>query len=151
MEKKNMQMINLRHVGITVTSMDKSLTLYRDLFDLKVIWDEIEQGEFVDSLSGIKNIKVRTVKLQDKTGGIIELLEYHSHPEKNGKNLSNKITEIGCSHFAVTVNNLTEIYKKLINAGLNFNDKPKISPNGKAKVCFCRDFDGTLIELVEEI
>ena len=80
-------MINLRHVGITVTSMDKSLTLYRDLFSLKVIWDEIEQGEFVDSLSGIKNIKVRTVKLQDKIGGIIELLEYHSHPEKNDKKL----------------------------------------------------------------
>jgi catechol 2,3-dioxygenase-like lactoylglutathione lyase family enzyme len=151
MEKKNTQMINLRHVGITVTSMDKSLALYRDLFDLKVIWDEIEQGEFVDSLSGIKNIKVRTVKLQDKIGGVIELLEYHSHPEKNGKNLNNKITEIGCSHFAVTVNNLTEIYKKLTSVGLNFNDKPKISPNGKAKVCFCRDLDGTLIELVEEI
>ena len=32
----------LRHVGITVTDMEKSLKLYRDYFGFEVVWDEIE-------------------------------------------------------------------------------------------------------------
>ena len=35
--------------------------------------------------------------------------------------------------------------------GLKFNSIPEVSPDGNAQVCFCRDLDGTLIELVEEL
>ena len=142
-------MFKLRHVGITVTDMKKSLELYKDYFGFEVVWDEIEEGKFIDGLSDIKNIKVRTVKLKDSTGGMIELLQYHSHPEKNDENVINKITKIGCSHFAITVEDLDKVYKELVDMGLKFNCIPQTSPDGNAKVCFCRDFDGTLIELVE--
>ena len=74
-------MFSVRHVGITVQDMEKSLTLYRDYFGFQVVWDEIEQGKFIDGLSGIDDIVVRTVKLKDEKGGIIELLEYESHPQ----------------------------------------------------------------------
>tara|TARA_Y100001938_G_C7895698_1_gene332022 strand:+ start:159 stop:596 length:438 start_codon:yes stop_codon:yes gene_type:complete len=144
-------MYSVRHVGITVTDMEKSLELYRDYFGLKVVWDEIEQGEFIDGLSGIKDIKVRTVKLKDFVGGMVELLEYKSHPENNHQNFEENITKIGVSHFAVTVKDLDKTYDELVDLGLKFNEKPRVSPDGGAKVCFCRDFDGTLIELVEEL
>ena len=144
-------MYSVRHVGITVTNMEKSLELYRDYFGLEVVWDEIEQGEFIDGLSGIKDIKVRTVKMKDSKGGMIELLEYKSHPEKNHQNFEEKITKIGVSHFAVTVKDLDKTHDELIDLGLKFNEKPQVSPDGGAKVCFCRDIGGTLIELVEEL
>ena len=53
----------LRHVGITVTDMEKSLKLYRDYFGFEVVWDEIEQGEFIDNLSDETDVKVNTVKM----------------------------------------------------------------------------------------
>ena len=140
-------MFSFRHVGITVQDMEKSLKLYRDYFRFQVVWDEIEKGKFIDGLSGIDNIVVRTVKLKDFVGGMIELLEYESHP-KSLESLR-PIVNIGVSHFAMTVDNLDETYKDLLDMELIFNAKPAISPDGGAKVCFCRDFDGTLIELVE--
>ena len=111
----------------------------------------IKEGKFIDSLSDIKNIKVRTVKLKDSISGMIELLQYYSHPGWKGENVINKITKIGCSHFAITVEDLDTVYKELVDMGLKFNSIPEVSPDGNAKVCFCRDFDGTLIELVEEL
>ena len=143
-------MIKIRHVGITVTDAERSLTLYRDYFGLQVVWDEIETGDFIDGLSGVTDITVRTIKLKGDEG-MIELLQYKSHPMENTKNINNNIFEIGCSHFALTVNNLDKIYTDLIELGLKFNKKPQTSPDGKAKVCFCRDYDGTLIELVEQL
>ena len=140
-------MFSVRHVGITVQDMEKSLTLYRDYFGFQVVWDEIEQGKFIDGLSGIDDIVVRTVKLKDEKGGMIELLEYESHPQP--LETLRPIVNIGVSHFAMTVDNLDETYKDLLDMELIFNAKPAISPDGRAKVCFCRDFDGTLIELVE--
>ena len=144
-------MINLRHIGITVTDMDRSLELYQKHFGLEVVWDQIETGPFIDNLSDTQNIKVRTVKMKDKLGGMLELLQYHSHPEENVENLQSKITKIGCSHVAVTVNYVDNVYKELSALGLKFNCTPQLSPNGGAKVCFCRDYDGTLIEIVEEV
>ena len=144
-------MITLRHVGITVVDMEKSLALYRDYFGLTVVWDQLEEGEFIDNLSGEKGVRVRTVKLRDEEGGMVELLQYYSHPRSNGANFTQKAMEVGCSHFALTVSDLDSVYGDLKKLGLRFNSSPKISVDGKAKVCFCRDFDGTLMELVEVI
>mgnify|MGYP006132014877 FL=1 len=57
-------MTKLRHIGITTTNAEKSLELYRDYFGFVVVWDKIEEGAFIDGLSGIANIKVRTIKLK---------------------------------------------------------------------------------------
>jgi len=146
--------MNLRHIGVTVVDMEKSLKLYKDYFGFNVVWDELEQGDFIDNLSDEKQIKVRTVKMKDTNGGMVELLQYYSHPGTTSKDLENhidKIMKVGCSHFALTVNNVDKTYNELKKMGLKFNCKPQVSPNSKAKVCFCRDFDGTLIELVEEL
>ena len=107
-----------------------------------------ESGGFIDSISGLENVKVKTVKLNspEKNGGMIELLCYESH-------LSNlnyeQIFRCGISHFALTVSNVNEIYKKLSSEGIKFNCKPMLSDDGGAIVTFCRDFENNLIELVE--
>jgi len=144
-------MYSLRHIGITVTDMEKSLELYQNYFGFEVVWDQIESGPFINNLSNIEDIKVRTVKMKDKFGGMLELLHYYSHPEENTENLKNKIIKIGCSHLAITVDDIDNVYKELAAIGLKFNCRPQLSPDGGAKVCFCRDHDGTLIEIVEEI
>ncbi len=142
-------MVTLRHVGIAVTDMEKSLRLYQGIFNLEVVWDEIEQGKFIDRLSDIDNIVVRTVKLKDVNGGMIELLQYISHPKSSpGKYW---INDIGCSHFAITVDNIDNMYTTLVDFGLTFNYKPQLSVDGKAKVAFCRDMDDVLIEIVEQV
>ena len=140
----------IRHFGIVVTDMERSLKFYRDLLGLKIKVDALEEGPFIDAISGLKNIKVRTVKMNaDEGNTLIELLCYESH--KRDRKENNEIPNIGASHPAFTVNDVDYEYKKLKEKGVKFNCSPQISPDGKAKVAFCEDPDGVPIELVEEL
>lgn len=137
----------VRHTGIVVSNLEKSLHFYRDILGLKVQRDMLEEGEFIDNISGLKNVKVRTIKMSADDNNLIELLYYESHKRKPRKN--NELPNIGVSHPAFTVENIDYEYKRLKEKGVKFNCPPQISPDGKAKVTFCYDPDGVSIELVE--
>jgi glyoxylase I family protein len=147
-------MIKLRHTGITTQNMERSLQLYRDIFGLEIVWDEIEQSDFIDRLTGMKDVKVHTVKLKDQKGAMIELLHFLSHPDEDPQsNMHRELSKIGCSHIAITVDDIHEMYLKLKALGFTFNNKPERHPdiNVPAIVAYCRDTEGTLIEIVEVI
>jgi catechol 2,3-dioxygenase-like lactoylglutathione lyase family enzyme len=141
----------IRHIGLTVSDLDSSLRFYKEILGFKVKKYAEESGECIDNFSAIKNIDVTTVKMTDKNNNMLELLCYKSHPEKPHNNKVRRITEIGCSHFAMTVDDLDSLYKRLLSEGIEFNYPVQTSPDGKVKITFCRDPDGTLIELVEEL
>tara|TARA_B100000959_G_C14862959_1_gene575031 strand:+ start:105 stop:566 length:462 start_codon:yes stop_codon:yes gene_type:complete len=137
----------VRHVGITVTDMKRSLEFYQNILGLKIEREMNESGKHIDNMLSMQNVSVNTVKMSINDGiTLIELLEFKSHPQKsNNLNISN----IGTSHLALTVDNLDDIYEKLLANNIKFNSPPQFSPDGYAKVSFCYDPDGTLIELVQ--
>ena len=141
----------VRHVGITVSDLQKSIDFYKDLLGFTMVREMDESGEHIDNFSGIEGVNVRTVKMAGKEGAMIELLYYRSHPEANEENFLENITKIGCSHFALTVSDLSSLYSKLLENKYIVMCEPQYSPDGKVKLTFCRDPDGTLIELVEEL
>ena len=142
-------MKQIRHTGITVSDMESALRFYRDLLGLKVAKDFKEGGNYIDSISGLSGVRVWMVKLTVDDGSMVELLQYLSHPGKVPDNP--QLCDIGRSHISFTVENLDCEYKRLKKIGVKFNRTPQISPDGKAKVVFCRDPEGNFIELVEEI
>lgn len=139
----------IRHIGIVVSDLEKALHFYQDLLGLKVVNKMVESGNCIDKISGLKNVKVTTIKLAAGDGNLVELLCYHSH--KREIVFKKDICEIGVSHVAFTVENLDAEYKRLLRAGVKFNAPPQISPDGYAKVTFCSDPDGNFIELVEKL
>ena len=140
--------MNLRHVGITVTNIEESISFYEEVLGFEVARVMDESGEHIDKFSALSNVRVKTVKMKDKNGGMIELLKYESHPA-----LANfdDITRIGCSHFALTVKNLDLLVEKIIKRGYTVNCEPQFSPDGNVKLTFCKGPDGVLLELVEEL
>ena len=139
----------VRHTGIVVSDLERSLKFYRDLLGLKTAIDFQEEGKFIDKISGLKNVRVRMVKLTADDNSMVELLQYLSHPASISDNV--RLCEVGPSHVAFTVDNVDEIYTQWSAKGIKFNSPPQLSPDGKAKVTFCQDSDGTFLELVEEI
>lgn len=137
----------IRHIGIVVSDLDKALYFYRDLLGLTIVKDINETGAYIDNISALKGVQVRTVKMAADDGNLVELLYYSSHPDSPDK--KRPINQIGCSHVAFTVGNLDEEYRRLVQAGIQFNAPPQHSPDGYAKVTFCKDPDGSHIELVE--
>ena len=61
-------MITLRHVGLIVNSIEKSLNLYDSIFGFKPKVDQVESGEFYEHLTGIKNGVARTCKCYADNG-----------------------------------------------------------------------------------
>ena len=139
----------IRHTGIVVSNLYASLEFYRDVLGFEVKKDKIEKGKYIDLFLGLKDVRVRTVKLALDNEDMIELLYFYGPHKKDGRAI--EINNIGCTHIALTVDNIQESYDILIEEGIEFNNPPAKSHDGKAMVAFCRDPDGTFVELVEEL
>ena len=139
---------DVRHIGIVVTDMEKSLKFYRDLLGLKIKSLVDEEGQFLDNILAHENVKNKVAKLYAKNGNaLVELIDSKSYGNKKDRDFFT----IGASHFAFTVDNLEKTYDYLVKNGVKFTAPPQQTPDGFAKVTFCEDPDGTLIELVEVI
>ena len=139
---------DVRHVGIMVSDMEKSLKFYRDLLGLKVKSLVDEEGEFLDNMLAHENVKNKVAKLYAKNGNaLIELIDSRSYANKKDRDFFT----IGASHFSLTVDDLEKTYDYLVKNGVKFTAPPQQTPDRFAKVTFCEDPDGTLIELVEVI
>ncbi|MBN2570158.1 MAG: VOC family protein [Deltaproteobacteria bacterium] len=137
---------DVRHTGVVVADLEASLHFYRDLLGFRIVKQMEETGKYIDTVLSLRDVEVTTVKLSSPSGQMIELLKYHSHPAVQ---TVREICEIGISHIALTVDNLDVEYKKLKDQGIRFNSPPQVSPDGYAKVAFCRAPEGTFVELVE--
>jgi catechol 2,3-dioxygenase-like lactoylglutathione lyase family enzyme len=143
---------SIRHIGFVVTNLDESLKFYSKILGLKIYRRYTENGDFIDSLTGMENVSLEWVKLIIPSGGLIELLQYHTHPQVN-KSLNQGLpsNRLGCSHAALTVSDLSTLYVKLTEAGYTCKSKPLIAPGGKAKILYCHDPDGAILELIEDL
>ncbi|MFA4848327.1 MAG: VOC family protein [Methanoregula sp.] len=140
----------VRHVGIVVKKIDDLLPFYRDLLGLKLVKMVHEPEVFASDLLGLSHCQLITVKLAADDGEtLIELLEFASHPGNHAADA--ELTSPGITHIAFTVRNLDELYQKLTLAGITFVSPPSKSPDGFAKIAFCRDPAGNYLELVEAL
>ena len=137
----------VRHTGIVVTEMDRALEFYRQGLGLAVVLDRVREGGFLERLSGHPGVRFRVVMLQAPDGNRIELFQFYSHPKPAPENV--QISDVGCSHVAFAVDDVDKAFKMLSARGIRFNCPPQASPDGYAKVTFCHDPDGTMIELVQ--
>ncbi len=118
---------NIRHTGIVVKDLEKSLLFYRDMLGFQIIRKMEESGKYLETILALEGVKVTTVKMTAPDKQMIELLKYHSHPEKEDVR---KLCEIGISHIAFTVNDLDSEYERFRNKGVEFSSPPQLSPDG---------------------
>lgn len=138
--------IKIRHIGIVISDIKKAIHFYRDILGLKIKRKMLETGKYINDILALKKVRVKTVKMSDNNGNLIELLYYESHPRKP---LKRDVCDIGYSHISFTVENLASEYRRLKEKGVKFNAPPQRTPDGYARVVYCNDPDGNFIELVE--
>ena len=133
-----------RHVGIVVNDLDKMIWFYRDLMGLEIIYDEIEDGRFLNHILNSNNKSPRIIKLGQDNKTIVELL-YFGNCKVNEKNLFCN----GYTHFALTIKDTDSLYDKLIKNNLSVINTPIISDEKTVKVFFGMDPENNIIEFVE--
>jgi len=139
----------VRHAGIVTNNLEKMAEFYRSLGFI----DEnraIETGLFIDQVVQLDNVEVEWIKLRSPDGFLLELLQYHSHPQQY-YGAQAKSNDLGCSHMAFTVDDISSVCQHIKKSGGTVNREPAISPDVNVKVAYCHDPEGVLIEIVEEL
>lgn len=140
---------NVRHTGIVVNNLQKMSDFYRALG----FADEsqaIETGAFIDQVVRLDSVEVEWHKLRAPDGSLLELLKYHSHPQQLS-NVAANANDIGCSHIALTVDDIDVTLQVIEQQGGKIANPPALAPSGNVRVVYCHDPEGVLLELVEEV
>lgn len=137
----------IRHAGLVVADLEQSLKFWCDGMGFIVSRLMEESGPHIDAMMGLKEVRVTTAKLAAPDGSLLELLCFHSHPDK--PRWSGKPYSTGFTHIALTVKDLDETLRRLKQFGASIPAQPQRSLDGKVKVIYATGPEGVLLELVE--
>ena len=132
-----------------VKDLEKNRDFWINTMGLKLHIEALEESPYIDELLAIKDPALKTVKLIDSKGFIIELLKFENY--QVGNSWSGDLKTTGLTHIALTLDNLDELVKVLIKDDYQTLSDIKVSPNGRVKVVFVKGPEGLMLELVEEL
>ncbi len=127
---------NFAHVGMTVSSIDRSVDFYVGLLGLRL----------VDRRPGTQGDEVAFV---DAGGCMLELIG-----PSTGALLAEDVAagRAGLLHLTFRVDDVDATYRELRQAGVEWIETPRDAYNRTMarRVAFCRDPDGIVVELLGE-
>jgi catechol 2,3-dioxygenase-like lactoylglutathione lyase family enzyme len=137
-------MPTLDHVSIATKDLDRSLEFYTGLLGLSLM----NRGEIDDSLisdmSGQSDIKVLFADIDLGGGQVLEVLQSED---------TDSHVDHPSGHFALAVDDIEKIYRRLIEAGVIAQGKvTEIDEPGHwfgAKAAYVLDPDGVTVELIQ--
>ena len=133
----------VHHTGLSVSDMEKSLGLYRDILGMEVEWDAtIENIPEFGTIIGLPGVHERIVMLR-LNNCRIELFQFF-HPK--GKKTERRQCDLGYMHVAFVVDELDELCQRLEEMEIEFYSKAE--DLGPYNVIFFKGFDGETIELM---
>jgi len=134
------------HVGITVSSFERAVQFYWDVFGCPLVGVADTPPERVRSFFGVEgdapSCKIGWIRVPG--GAVLEIFEFNPPlpPERITWN------RVGLTHFCLDVRNTRAWYDYLVAKGVEIVCEPQASPRGHS-FFFVKDFDGNLIELVD--
>jgi catechol 2,3-dioxygenase-like lactoylglutathione lyase family enzyme len=137
----------IRHTGLVVADMEKAIYFWCNILGFSIVKQLQEHGPHMDALLGLEDVIVTTTKISSPDNSMIELLYFHSHPDKNY--WEGNVISTGFTHIALTVEDLDRTCAMLLKEGVTFDSPPQFSPDGYAKVTYGKGPEGVLLELVE--
>ena len=137
----------LHHTAISVSNLDQSIHFYRDLLGMILEWriDHL-RSEALEKVVGLRNVDVSYAMLSG-WGGRIELFQYHS-PHGLPYPADKPVSDKGITHIGFQVDNIEELYNKLLGQGVRFNSRPQELRPG-VKAAYLHDPDGVTLEIIQ--
>jgi catechol 2,3-dioxygenase-like lactoylglutathione lyase family enzyme len=131
------------HFAVTVSDLDRAVAFYRDTLGLDVLSEFSVGGEAFATGVGIDGASAEFVHL-DGGDARLELVEYD--PEGDPATETD-LNQPGATHLGLEVDDLDAVYDSLPD-GVETIAEPQTTESG-TRICFLRDPDGTLVELLE--
>ena len=137
----------LTHAGIVVADMDLMIEFFSNALGFELQHRFRRGGEFTERVVGIKNADVEVAILGTAASPRqIELLCYHSHPDRPGPRLANALH---ANHIAVETDDAAGMHALVLAAGGRTISGLVDSPGGAKTVCYAYDPEGGIIEIIQ--
>lgn len=124
--------------------MDRSLSFYRDLLGMEVVFDQLISGEPFDTVLHAKNPHEGRVVGGLIGGLMVELLSLGSAP---GSTAGMPRGVVGIQAISLSVADLDATYRGVTEAGYQPNQPPVAID--RVRMFFVKDPDGTSVEFIE--
>jgi len=144
-----MKVRHVDHIGINVENLEAAKAFFVDL-GFTVMGEMEMQGELVERVIGLKDVRDNLVMLQAPDGQInIELVKFHQPVDPDGIRILPANT-LGLRHIAFEVDELDSIVKTLEQKGHELIGEVQTYENSW-KLCYIRGPEGIILELAEKI
>lgn len=127
------------HIALTVANLQKSMQWYSDTFG----FESLRVFDKPDLKLRGGHMSLGNLKLE-----LLAPYEPRPLPEYR-KKLETDLMTVGTKHLALRVDDLNSAYEALKKKGVEFLSEPNTGK--KSTHIFCRDLDGILIEIREEL
>jgi catechol 2,3-dioxygenase-like lactoylglutathione lyase family enzyme len=144
-----MKIKHIDHIGINVIDLKAAKTFFTDL-GFTVAGEGTMQGELVDRVTGLKDVKDDLVMLQAPDGQLnLELVKFH-HPMDEAGVQPAAANTLGLRHLCFEVEGLDEILASLQKNGHKLVGEVQAYED-IWKLCYVRGPEGIIIELAEKL
>jgi len=135
--------MDAHHFGITVTDLDAALAFYREELGLELIERFSVSGEGFETGVGVPDAEADFAHLE-LGDARLELVAYDPQGEDRR---GGAVNDAGAKHLGVGVESVQEVYESLSDTVETLSE-PQTTASGSV-ICFVRDPEGNLIELIE--
>jgi catechol 2,3-dioxygenase-like lactoylglutathione lyase family enzyme len=144
-----MKIHRIDHVGVVVNDLPAAKAFFLD-FGLEMLGEGKVEGEWVERIIGLQDVKVDFVMLRTPDGEAnIELVKFHTPSDEKGmqRPLANTL---GIRHIAFAVEDIEAIVAKLKKNGAELFGEIQNYEN-TYKLCYVRGPEEIILELAEQI
>lgn len=144
-----MKIRHVDHIGINVHDLEAAKAFFLDL-GFTMVGETTMQGELVERVIGLKNVRDDLVMLQAPDGQLnVELVKFH-HPVDPAGIQSTAANTLGLRHLAFQVEDLDGIIATLKQKGHELVGEVQTYEN-MWKLCYVRGPEGIILELAEQL
>ena len=141
----------VHHAGVTVSSLDRALTFYRDVLGLEVFVVAERRDETIGAIIGYPGAAIKLAFCGvPGDSARIELLEYL---EPRGAGTDGETFRPASGHVCFRVDDIDALYRRIADAGYTPRSTAPVTisegPNAGARAFYVRDPDGYTVELFQ--
>jgi catechol 2,3-dioxygenase-like lactoylglutathione lyase family enzyme len=144
-----MNVRHIDHIGINVEDLASAKAFFIDL-GFTVMGEMMMQGDLVDRVTGLKDVKDDLVMLQAPDKQLnLELVQFH-HPKDEAGIQPTQANTLGLRHLCFAVEDLDGIVATLSSKGYSLVGEVQTYEE-TYKVCYINGPEGIMIELAEAL
>ncbi len=139
--------LTFRHVGFTVSNVQRSIEFYQGVLGLQLKEEPRDvggKGSTTPIYTGLPDAHLRVASLQLYQGTSLELIQYLAPPGE--KTVGTRRCDVGSAHICFTADNVLETYQQLKSKGVRIVSEPMKDSKGNLMFYFY-DPDGFTLEI----